>query len=582
MFKAKQNKKKFADIRLTFFIFIVLFFFLLIGFKLFWLQVIQKDFYKKLASGQHQILRELIPERGEIFMQAKDGSLQALAQNRQLYMVYAAPKDFTISPLEIISPLKDFFKWDDETSQYYLNRFSQSDDPFEQIKKGINEEEKKKLEELNIAGLYFLPEDSRFYPNNTVGSTLVGFYSYKSDKPAGQYGLEGYFEDELAGKRGQINSERDAAGRLITVAAQSLESAIDGSDLILTIDPSIEYISCKTLNEYVTRLGAKGGEVIILDPSTGAVLAMCSYPEFDPNKYFETEKIDVYNNPAVSHQYEPGSIFKSITMAAALDMEKVNPKSTYLDEGCRLVTGWHKPICNSDVAINPNGNGVVSMTRVLVDSLNTGVMYLIDKIGEDAFKKYVEGFGFGKATDITLPGEAIGDITRLGERPVYAYTASFGQGITVTPIQMVTAYAAIANGGELLRPYIVSKIIHPDESVETNEKRVIRQVISSRVSALLSGMLVSAIEDGHGWRAGVEGYYIAGKTGTAQVPSPQGGYSDETIHSFVGFGPIDDPKFVMITKLDNPGTKFAESSAAPLFGEIAKFILQYYQVPPSR
>jgi cell division protein FtsI/penicillin-binding protein 2 len=582
MLKSKQNKKKFANPRLTFFIFGVLSLFLLIFIRLFWLQVIDGDYYRTLASGQHQILSVLIPRRGEIFMQDKDGNLQALAQNRQLYMLYVVPKEFSKTPLEVVTFLKDYFKWDDVTTQNYLNHLSKVDDPFEQIKKGLTEDEKKQLEALNISGLHFLPEDSRFYPNNEIGSSLIGFYSYKSDNPQGQYGLEGYFNKELAGTRGEINSERDAAGRLITVAAQSLKSAIDGSNYILTIDPSIEYIACKTLNEYVARLGAKGGEVIILNPKTGAVLAMCSYPEFDPNKYFEVENIEIYNNPAVSNQYEPGSIFKSITMAAALDMEKVNPKSSYLDEGCRMVTGWYKPICNSDVAIKPHGNGVVSMTKVLVDSLNTGVMYLIDQLGEDVFKKYVEAFGFGKTTDITLPGEAIGDISTLGKQPVYAYTAAFGQGITVTSLQMVTAYAAIANGGELLRPYIVSKIIHSDGTTETYDRRVIRQVISPRVSTLLSGMLVSAIEDGHGWRAGVPGYYIAGKTGTAQVASSQGGYSDETIHSFVGFGPIEDPKFVMIAKLDNPGTRFAESSATPLFGEIAKFIMQYYQIPTNR
>ncbi len=583
MVKANRRKvKKFADLRLTFFIVFISLVILFIFSRLFWLQVKERDFYKKLASGQHQILSELIPERGEIYMQDKDGNLQPLAQNRVLYMLYAVPKDFDKNVLDIINPLKDFFQWDDETTQFFLNRLSVQDDPFEQIKKGLDEGQKKQIESWQIKGLNFIEEKSRYYPNQAIGANLSGFYSFKSDQPTGQYGLEGYFEKELAGRGGIIDSERDAAGRLITVGARNFTSAVNGSDLVLTIDPSIEYIACQKLDEYVSQLGAKGGEVIILDPKTGGLLAMCSYPSFDPNNYFNTTNIEDFKNPAVSDQYEPGSIFKPITMAAALDLKKVTPNFTYRDEGCRLISGWPKPICNSDVSILPQGHGIVSMTDVLINSLNTGAMYLIDQIGEQTFKKYLQAFGFGDLTNITLPGEASGNIANIGDRPIYAYTASFGQGITVTPLQMVAAYAAIANGGELLKPYVVAEIRKSDGTIEKNEKKVIRQVVSPEVSVLLSGMLVSVIEDGHGWRAGVPGYYLAGKTGTAQVPSPQGGYSDETIHSFIGFGPIDDPQFVMITKLDNPGTRFAESSAAPLFGDIAKFILQYYQIPPSR
>lgn len=581
--RAKRKKiKKFADLRLTFFVLFVFFIFCIIAVRLFYLQVYEMDYYKKLASDKHKILRELIPKRGEIFMQDKDGNLQPFAQNRVLYMLYAVPKDFEKKPEDIINQLTNYFQWDEATTKFFLEKLSKKDDPFEQIKKGLDENDKKEIESWQIKGLYFLDEDSRFYPNQNIGANLIGFYSFKSDKPAGQYGLEGFFEDELAGSRGVIDSEKDASGRLITIGVRNFTSATDGSDLILTIDPSIEFISCQKLNEYIQRLGAKGGEVIILNPQTGAVLAMCSFPDFDPNKYFEVENIEYFKNPAVTDQYEPGSIFKPITMAAALDLKKVTPKFTYRDEGCRLIPGWPKPICNSDVNIKPHGHGIVTMTDVLINSLNTGVMYLIDQIGEETFKKYLQGFGFGQPTNITLPGETSGNINNVGLRPIYSYTASFGQGITVTPLQMVTAYAAIANGGELLRPYVVAEIRKADGTIEKTEKKIVRQVISPEVSVLLSGMLVSAVEDGHGWRAGVPGYYIAGKTGTAQVPSPQGGYSQDTIHSFVGFGPIDNPKFVMITKLDNPGTNFAESSAAPLFGEIADFILQYYQIPPSR
>lgn len=578
----QPGDKKFAFNRLTFFVFVIIFFYILIIYRLFFLQVIEKENYRLLASDQHQIFKELIPKRGEIFMLDKDGEKHALAQNRDLYFLYAVPKEFTIHPIDVVAPLQEYFEWDDDTAQNFLNKFSQADDPYEAIKRSLTLEEKELIESWQITGLYLTPIASRYYPNNNIGSNLTGFYSFKSDQPKGQYGLEGFFDEELSGIKGVINSERDAAGRLITVASRSVERAVDGSDLILTIDAPIQYTVCQALNEYVSRLGAKGGEVIVLKPDTGAVLALCVSPDFNPNEYYNQEDIKSFNNPAVADEYEPGSIFKAITMAAGLDLGTVNPNSTYYDEGCRMVEGWHKPICNSDIYELPEGYGLSTMTDILDNSLNTGAMHVVELVGDDLFKRYVEGFGFGIETGITLTGEADGNISNLGTRPIYSYTGSFGQGITVTPMQIVTAYAAIANGGQLMKPYIVKEIRHPDGEVEVTEAETVRQVISPQVATLLSGMLVSVIENGHASRAGVKDYYLAGKTGTAQVPSPQGGYSDETIHSFVGFGPIDNPQFVIITKLDNPGTRFAASSAAPLFGEIANFILNYYQVPPSK
>ncbi len=549
--------------------------------KLFVLQVLKKDYYQLMASSQHEIEKVLIPQRGEIFMQDKDKSLHPLVQNRDLYFLYSVPKDFDKHPLDIIEPLQEYFAWDDDTAQYFLNKFSLTDDPYEPIKRSLTLEQKNEIGAFNIKGLNFRPEASRYYPNYNIGSHLTGFYSFKSDQAKGQYGLEGYFNSELSGSYGVINSERDAAGRLITVASRSVEKAVDGSDLILTVDPVIEYAVCTKLKEYSMRLGAKGGEVVVLNPNTGAILAMCAYPDFNPNLYYEQEQINIFNNPSIAHEYEPGSIFKPITMAAGLDLEKVTPKTTYYDNGCDIVEGWHKPICNSDIEKFPNGHGLATMTDILDNSLNTGAIHVASLVGDDLFKKYVEGFGFGRQTGITLPGEADGNISNLGKRPIYTFTGSFGQGITVTPMQIAAAFGAIANGGKLMKPYLVEEIWHSDGRVEEFEPQFVRQVISPQVSTLLSGMLVSVIENGHAGRAGVDGYYIAGKTGTAQVPSPQGGYSDETIHSFVGFGPIENPAFVMIAKLDNPGVRFSASSAAPLFGDIAKFILDYYQISPT-
>jgi len=306
---------------------------------------------------------------------------------------------------------------------------------------------------------------------------------------------------------------------------------------------------------------------------------MCGSPDFNPNVYNETSKITNFNNPALFLDYEPGSVMKGLTMAAAVDQQKVSPNSTYNDTG--EVLFGKSVIKNSD----NKAHGIQTMTQVLEESLNTGAIYAMRQIGVQVFRKYLEDFGLGSTTGVELDGEAAGNLHSLYDsNEIYAATASFGQGITATPLQMVTAYAAIANGGKLMRPYLVKEIRHSDGTTETHSSKVVRQVISSKTAALVSGMLVRVVTNGHGKKAAVTGYVIAGKTGTAQIPRHDGkGYEDgSTIGSFIGFGPVSDPKFAMIVRIDRPkDVQYAESSAAPLFGDLAKFILQYYEVPPS-
>jgi cell division protein FtsI/penicillin-binding protein 2 len=348
----------------------------------------------------------------------------------------------------------------------------------------------------------------------------------------------------------------------------------------LTLDRNIEFFVCEKIKAAVERHGADGGSVVVMDPKSGAILAMCSYPDFDPNEYSKTEDINVFNNPATFYQYEPGSIFKAITIAAALDLEKVTPTTTYNDEG--FVKVDDRTIKNSD----EKAHGVQTMTDVLDESLNTGAVFAVQKIGAESFKKYVEDFGFGETVGIGLDFESSGNISSLSKKgAIWSATGSFGQGISVTPIQVVAAFGAIANGGKLMKPYIIDEIRKSNGEIIKAEQKVIRQVISSRTATLLGGMLASVVEHGHGKRAGVPGYYVAGKTGTAQVAKKDGsGYErDVTIGSFVGFAPVEDPKFVMLVKIDHPrDTIWAEATAAPLFGEIAKFMLNYFKVPPSR
>ena len=439
------------------------------------------------------------------------------------------------------------------------------------------------LRELKISGLQFEMKAFRFYPENNIGANMVGFVSYSGDGSSGQYGLEGFFDEELAGTPGSIKTERSAQGELIIMNDREYSKPQNGSDLVLTIDRTIQFTACQKLNAAVKKHGADGGSVVIMDPKTGAILAMCSNPDFDPNHYRDVEDINIFNNQAIFSQYEPGSIFKGITMAMGIDQEKITPQTTFTDTGSIKIADYE--IKNSDL----RAHGVIDMNGALQESLNTGMIFIMRKIGVDSFREYVKNFGFGEKTGIELEGESAGDIRNLVKdkmnKELYAATASFGQGIAVTPLQMVNAFAAIANGGILMKPYLVKEVIHSDGSRIVTQPKQTRRVISDRGSMILSGMLVNVVENGHGKRAGVDGYYVAGKTGTAQIPKKNGRGYEENAHigSFAGFAPANDPKFAMLVRLDNPrDVEWAESSAAPLFGEISEFLLQYLQVKTER
>jgi cell division protein FtsI/penicillin-binding protein 2 len=584
MFKVRQRKIRLtnsSDKRLIFLNLLVFIFSSIIIIRLFDLQILNHKFYTALASGQHEIYKELFPERGKIFMrEIQSDKTYPLAVNQSLFLVYAEPRKIK-DPNDVAEKLFSIFGINDEEEKSKLKeKLSKKGDPYEPLKHKVTEEIVSKIKELNIEGIGFAKENFRYYPEKNIGSHVVGFVGFDKEKQVGRYGIESYFDQELSGKAGYFASEKDVAGRWIPIASKKVKKAEDGSDIILTIDRNIQFVACDELKKAVEKHGADGGTVIIMDPKTGAIWAMCSYPDFDPNEYSKVRDINLFNNPAIFYQFEPGSVFKPITMAAALDLGKVTPTTVYNDEGSVKIGGY--TIFNSDL----KAHGIQTMTQVLEESLNTGAVFVVRKIGGEAFKKYVENFGFGTKTGIELETEVAGDIKSLSlGKEIYSATASFGQGIAVTPIQIVTAYAAIANGGKLVKPYIVDEIIKSDGTKIKTQPQVIRQVISERTATLLGGMLVSVVERGHGRKAGVPGYYVAGKTGTAQVPKKDGkGYEpDISIGSFAGFAPVDDPKFVMFVKIDHPrDVIWAESSAAPLFGEIAKFMLNYLKVPPNR
>ena len=541
--------------------------------RLFQVQVLQYKKYSTLAEKQHLLQKEIPAKRGQVFVKEKDDQKFPIAVNVKRYLIYAVPQRITKDDdlASKISPIIDM------PADKIKEMFSDKKKVYVTIKHDLSDEQAKKIEDLNFEGIGLTPEEKRYYPEGSLASHILGFVN---NEGKGQYGIEGYFNEQLSGKTGMLETEKDVEGNPIFLDVNSNKPASNGDDIVLTIDRSIQYKVEDILKKGVEKHGADSGSVIVIEPQTGKILAMANYPNFDPNKFGEVENFDIFKNESIASVWEPGSIYKVITMAAGLNEGKVTPDSTYDDTGNVERDGYN--IKNSD----KSANGTQTMTQVLEKSLNTGAIYVKDKTGNETFYNYLKNFGFGVMTGIELEGEGKGDIKPIENWTEVGFaTASFGQGIAITPLQMVTAFGAIANSGKMMKPQIIDEVIHPDGKTEKIEPKMVKQVISPQAASLLGGMMVNVVERGHGTQAGVTGYYIAGKTGTAQIPLPGGqGYDpNHTIGSFAGFGPVENPKFVMLVKIDKPrDVIWAESSAAPIFGEIAQVLLNYYQIPPSR
>ncbi len=543
--------------------------------QLAYLQIVSADELRAESVRQHSTVRTLPATRGRIFYRERASeTLYPLATNRTFSHLYAVPRDIqnVEATFDALWPLLEPTGIAEETLRIRLGK---TNDIYEPLAHKLTDAELAAFQSLHLAGVGWEPETWRFYPEGETLGQVLGFVVIRDGGRVGLYGLDGVFDDDSSGAGGVLEGAVDVTGRLIQSGPSRIVESESGVDLILTIDRTIQAFACEKLRERVLEVEAASGQLVIVDPKTGAVMAMCTYPAYDPNNYSDVSDISVYLNPIVNLPYEPGSIFKPITMAGAIDAEVLTPETTYVDEGFVMVDGYR--IKNFD----GEGRGEVNMIKVLEDSLNTGAMYAQRLLGNQPFREYVEQFGFGRVTGIELSSEASGNISSLYKKSdVFFATPSFGQGITVTPLQMVMSYAAIANGGKLMKPYVVAEKRRGDEVVFSAAPEVVGETVSLRAATIVGGMLVSVVREGYDNRGGVPGYAIAGKTGTAQV-AEGGVYGNRTVHSYAGFGPVDNPVFAGLVKFDYPQRgRFASSTTAPTFGEIAKFILHYYEIPP--
>lgn len=405
----------------------------------------------------------------------------------------------------------------------------------------------------------------RYYPQKFLAAQVVGFFG---GEDIGQYGVEGYYNDKLTG---EIKFQEGERNPWVNFFYSEKNQPQKGEDVILTIDYNIQFKAEQLLIQAKENLNIEGGEIIVMNPMSGKILAMANFPDFDPNEYATQENFEVFKNNAIQEAFEPGSIFKPITMAAALDQGKITPQTTYVDIGEAKIAGH--TIYNYDKRVWDR----ITMTNVLEKSINTGAIFAKNQIGNKIFLDYVDRFGFFERTGIDLQGEILASNKTLKKgRDINFATASFGQGIEVTPIQMMIAYSAIANGGKIVKPYVIENF--------DNKNLEIENAISSKSASQTTAMLCSVVQNGFSKQARVPGYYIAGKTGTGQIPwtslgVDKEGYSDKTWQSFMGFAPAFDPEFLILVKLDNPAAKTAEYSAIPVFKELAKYIIDYLEIP---
>ena len=545
-------------------LYLVLFFLFCMGAlvsgRLVFLQIVNHGFYKALAQGQRSAGAPMRGERGTVFLQDKQGNLYALAANQKILFAFISPAELKKKD-EAVKALSEILQLESES---ILPRLQNQESYFEILKKPITDEEAQQIRNLKIAGIYVGLEQKRSYPQGTLAAHVIGFTNQDGE---GQYGIEESSNAQLEGKEGMRASLKNPAHYLLSALTNVSK---DGQDIVLTVDYNIQSVAESLLENAQTRLKIEGGTIIVMDPTSGKILTLANTPSFDPNAYAKVENLEVFQNSAIQKIHEPGSVFKAFTMAAALNEAAITPDTTYRDTGFAQIGA--RKITNYDQHVW----GEQTMTQVLEHSINTGAVFAERQLGNQKFLEYIEDFGFFEPTNVELAGEIFSRNAefRKGYEINFA-TASFGQGIEMTPLQVARAFSALANNGALPNPYII----------EENENKNQKQIIAPRTASQITSMLVSVVQNGFAKSAQIAGYSVAGKTGTAQISwsalgVAKSGYSDKTTQSFVGYAPAFDPKFLILVKLDNPAARTAEYSAVPIFHDLAKYIIDYYQIPP--
>lgn len=512
------------------------------------------------TSGDENEKLTFQPERGDVY----DCHGYLLAAAATVYDIGATPRNIVDAPM-----VADRLSAALGESRDTLLGLLQQKAVHVPLKRGVTAAVEASIMEWGAGMLQADPRPGRVYPHGTLAANVLGFVT---DDNQGHYGLEGYYHDLLSGRSGFRVEQRDALGSLL----YQFQPIHDGVDLYLTLDRNVQYVVEDVLSQAVNDSGAKQGTVIVMDPTSGAILAMASFPSYDPNTRDVTDE-SLFINSATSDQYEPGSVFKVITIASALDAGTISPSSTYYDAGQIVVGG--RIIQNSDRL----AHGETTISDLLAQSLNVGAAHVSTSLGATKFYQYVRRFGFGQLMGIDLADEVSGLVRLPGDSEWHESdlgTNSFGQGIAVTPLQMLCAVSAVANHGVLMHPYIVSRIVDGDKVTET-VPRAVRRVISEQAASQTTEMMIYTVNNAS-VTAVIPGYEVAGKSGTSEVPIAGGYDPQETIASFVGYVPARHPRFSILVVLDRPQKEhWGGKVAGPVFQKIATQLVSLLGVPPT-
>jgi cell division protein FtsI/penicillin-binding protein 2 len=543
--------------------------------KLFSVQVIHREAYSEKADRQYIAPVGDVFERGSIYFSRKDGTLVSAATLTSGFKVAIEPKSLTdtqkaYEAISAVTPL-DKVTFDE--------RAKRTSDPYEEVATHLSKDAADALSAQKIPGVNIYKEKWRFYPGGSLASRLIGFVGWSGDTRTGRYGIERSYNDVLS--RGEDTFFVNFFAELWNSVSQSvLSTEHSEGDVITTIEPIVQQKLEESLKGALSKWHSDEVGGIIMDPKTGAIYAMATLPDFDPNTYQNTDDISRFGNPIAEHVFELGSVVKPLTLAAAIDAKVITPDTTYEDKGVLTING--KRIANFD----SKARGIVSMQTVLDKSLNTGAVFAEQKLGNEKFRDYMYQFGINKKTGVDLPGE-VTNLTRNlehGQNVDYA-TASFGQGIAVTPISAIRTFAMLANGGYLVTPHVGKEIQYKDGGLKELEFGQGEKVLSSDTALTMTRMLVHVFDNGTaGGALKLPHYSIAAKTGTAQLVKPEGGYyEDHFLHTMFGYLPAYDPKFIVFLYNRYPkGATFSAETLGSTFRDTVDFLINYYDLPPDR
>jgi cell division protein FtsI/penicillin-binding protein 2 len=568
---ANMEKRR---IRLIFFCFF-LFALILIG-RLYYIQVIHGQEYVDRADRQYVSLADNIFNRGGIFFQNKDGSLLNMASLMTGYIVAINPQKI-VDPAKIYSDISNIINLDIDV---FYTKANQKNSVYQKIADHVPLEIIQKIEDLNIPGLQIEKERWRYYPGDGLASRVIGFVAYDEDELVGRYGLEKFYEDVLY--RDNNKAYVNFFAEIFSNIKQTVNNDFKREgEIITSIEPTVQSVFQKVIDDISKNYNSKLTGGIIIDPMTGEIYAMAISPSFNLNKFSEEKDFSIYNNPLVEGLYEMGSIIKPLTIAAGIDSGAITADTNYNDTGSLTLDTY--TIYNHDRKVR----GIVNMQEVLNQSLNTGVSFVVRKMDKNNFADYFRSFGLGEETGIDLPAENHGRLDNLfSPRDIEYATASFGQGISTTPIATTRALSALANGGKLIVPHIVKKINYisgfsNNISYIDQARQVIKKETSEEISRMLVVVVDKALANG---KVSLPNYSVAAKTGTAQIAKPGGGYYDDRwLHSFFGYFPAYKPRFlIFLYTIEPKGIDYASQTLTNPFMDTVKFLINYYNILPDR